>query len=137
MKLIPIQPDNMKLAWKDVAHHIEKGLEYTHGKYVLDDIKELILSKELTLWVIYNDTIQKAVGCLLTQLLQYPQMRCLSVFLMSADDFDEAVTLLDDLKENAKMAECKSIELYGRVGWEKLLKPFDFEKIHTVMRLSL
>lgn len=139
MKLIPIQPQNIDLAWKDTEKYIQKSLEYTEGKYNLEDIKALIMDAELTLWVIYNEEKQKAIGCLLTQLLQYPRMRCLSIFLLSADDFkfDEAAIVLDVLKDKAKLAECSSIEFYGRPGWGKLLKPFNFETIHTVMRLSL
>ena len=137
MKLIPISPENLKLAMKDVGVHVEAALEYTDGKYNLSDVISQVLQGMLTLWVVYNETKDKAVGCLLTEILGYPRSKALSIFLLGGDDFTEIVQTLDELKEYAKGMGCKTIEFYGRDGWEKVLKPSGFEKIHIVMRLNL
>lgn len=137
MKLIAIQPENIYLAWKDVGKYIEEGLKHADGKYTMADVKELLASQLLILWVVYNEEKKKAIGCLLTEVLQYPQIKALSIFLLGGEDFSEIVKVLPDVKEYAKGIGCGSIEFYGRSGWEKILKPYDFAKIHIVMRLKL
>lgn len=137
MRLIPIHPDNLKQAWKDVSKYIETGMEYTDGKYVLEDIKEAILTQSLILWVVYNDEEKRAQGCVLTEIYEYPQKRCLMIFLLAGDDFEKIVTLLPDLMEYGKGRGCQCLEFYGRSGWERILAEHNFEKIHTVMRLNI
>lgn len=137
MKLIPIDPDNLSLALKDVQSYIEDALRYSDDKYNLDDVVKMIKSHTLILWVVYNDVERRAIGCLLTEILQHPRCNALSVFLLGGHDFDRIVQTLGQLKEYAVGIGCKSIEFYGREGWEKVLKPYNFEKIHTVMRLKL
>lgn len=137
MRMIPIHPDNLKQAWRDVEKYIIKGLEHADGKYSLDNIRDMILDQSLILWVVYNDEEKRAQGCVLTEMFDYPQKRCLMIFLLAGDDFDKMVTLLPDLMEYGKGRGCVSIEFYGREGWEKTLKVHNFEKIHTVMRLKI
>lgn len=137
MRLIPIHPENIKLALKDVEKYILRGLEFADNKYNLEDIKDLISQNILILWVVYNDESKKPIGCLLTELLEYPQVRALSIFIISGDDLESILTLLPDLIEYAKHVGCKKIEFYGRPGWERVMKSHSFEKTHTVMRLNL
>lgn len=137
MRLIPVTPENLKLAWKDVGKYVEQGLEYTDGKYAVNDVRALLGEGLLILWVVYNEEKEKAIGCLLTEVLQYPRVKSLSIFLLGGDDFPQIVEVLEDLKNYARSIECKTIEFYGRAGWEKVLKPYDFEKTHIVMRLDL
>lgn len=137
MRLIPIHPENLKQAWKDVEKYVARGIEYTDDKYSVADIKEAILGQNLILWVVYNDEEKRAQGCVLTEIYEYPQKRCLMIFLLAGDGFDRIVTLLPDLMEYGKGRGCVSLEFYGRPGWEKTLRPHGFEKIHTVMRLNI
>ena len=137
MRLIPIHPDNLNQAWKDVEKYVARGIEYTDGKYSVESIKEAILGQNLILWVVYNDEEKRAQGCVLTEIYDYPLKRCLMIFLLAGDGFDKIVTLLPDLMEYGKGRGCTSLEFYGRSGWEKVLKAHNFEKIHTVMRLKI
>lgn len=137
MRLIPIRPENVYLAMKDVKHWIEKGLEYTDGKYDMVYVQHLLATEMLLLWVVYNDEEERAIGCLLTEVLIYPKADALSIFLLAGADFSKIVLLLDDLKAYARKINCATIEFYGRDGWEKTIKPFGFEKTHIVMRLNL
>ncbi len=137
MRLIPIRPENAHLAWKDIEKHIKSGLEYTDGKYKLEDIYDAIIEQSMILWVVYNDERERAIGCVLTETLQYPRIKALSIFLLAGDNFDEIVLAFDELKEYAKSIGCSTIEFYGRPGWEKILKPHSFVKTHIVMRFNL
>lgn len=137
MKLIPVHPENLHLAWKDVESYVEQGLEHADGKYNAKDIHELIRQEKLILWVVYNTEKVAPAGCIITEVLQYPRVRVLSVFLLAGDDLSQIMTLLDDLIDYGHSAGCKKMEFYGRSGWEKALKSSGFEKIHIVMRLNI
>lgn len=137
MRLIPIHPQNLDLALKDVARHIHAALEHSDNKYTYEDVIGLLKAESLILWVVYNDEIEKAIGCLLTETIRYPQRQCLYIFLLGGDDFDGMTQCLDELQEYAKGIGCDSIEFFGREGWERRLQRFQFKKIHTVMSLEL
>lgn len=137
MKLIPIQPENITLAMRDVRVFIEDALAYTDGKYNVTDVLDAIREGMQTLWVVYNEEKEKAIGCLVTEILAYPRSKALSIFLLGGSDFSEIVTTLDELKDYAAGVQCKTIEFYGREGWEKVLKPHNFVKTHIVMRTNV
>lgn len=137
MKLIPIQPENITLALRDVRRYLEEALSYTDGKYNMTDVLDGVRQGMQVLWVVYNEEKEKAAGCLVTEILAYPRAKALSIFLLGGNDFDEIITLLDELKEYAIGVGCKTLEFYGRSGWEKMLKPYGFEKTHIVMRANI
>lgn len=137
MKLIPIQPENITLAMRDVRPFVESALAYTDGKYNITDVLDAIRDGMQMLWVVYNEEKAKAQGCLVTEILAYPRAKALSIFLLGGDDFSEIIALLDELKDYAQGNGCKTIEFYGREGWEKVLEPHGFEKTHIVMRLNI
>lgn len=137
MRLIPIHPENLKLAWKDVKHYIEAGLDFVEGKYHIEDVRNMVESQELILWVVYNDESKRAIGCLLTQAQEYPRNRVLNIFLLAGEDISAILTCLPELKEYAQGLRCSNIEFYGRKGWSKVLKDHQFTEIHTVMSLKL
>lgn len=137
MRLIPIHPQNLDLALQDVGKHIHAALEHSNDKYTYEDVMSLVKAESLILWVVYNDDKQKAIGCLLTETIQYPQRKCLYIFLLGGDDFDDMAQCFDEIHEYAKGIGCDSIEFCGREGWEKRLRRFQFKKVHTVMSLEL
>lgn len=82
-RLIPIHPDNLTLALKDVSKYLVKALDYAID-YKLDDVKKFLFSNQMTLWVVYNDDKAKATGCLVTEVTQHPQTQCLTIFCLVA-----------------------------------------------------
>lgn len=137
MKLIKIEPENLHLALKDVRPYLLGALDYTDGKYNLDDAVALIREGLQTLWVVYNDEIGKAIGCLVTELVVYPRAKALSIFLLGGEVFADIVTVYDELADYAKGIGASSIEFLGRDGWEKVLAPLNFVKTHIIMRKNL
>ena len=119
--------------WHMVEPLIEKALEYSDGKYEIWDIFNSIESKEMQLWLVTED--KKIIGCGVTQIVVYPQKNICLIVLLAGEDFDKWAHFLNEVKEWAKDIGCKSIETYGRPGWERKLK--NWTKIHTVLRINL
>lgn len=123
--------------WPYVLPYLEKGLPYLDGKYDLLDIKKLCLDNAMQLWVIYNEADVEVKGIVLTELLTYPQSLRAGIFLVAGDDLDQVMQHLDTIINWARNNNADSIELYGRPGWEKILKKYEFEKTHIAMRLNI
>lgn len=137
MRLIPIHPQNLDLALKDIGMHIHSALKHSNEKYTFEDVISLLKAESLILWVVYNDDKARAVGCVITETVKYPQKQALFIFLLGGEDFEELAQCFGELQEYAKGIGCDSIEFFGRSGWEKRLGDFQFKKIHTVMSMEL
>lgn len=132
----PIHPNNLDLVWGDVSPYIVNGVEYCRHKYSVNDIKELILNNTITLWIIYN-VRGSIAGCILTLTMDYPQFKTLVVFLACADEMSLVTDCIPKLEQLGRQHNCRTMELYGRRGWAKVLERYGFEQAHLVMELRL
>lgn len=136
MRLIPVEQGNVYLAWKDAAPYLQKALE-TQDEYTLDEVYEELLNGSTSLWMFYNDKVNAPFGAMITYTYERPLKKCLVIFLMSADNFEDVSALFDDLTAYAKEIRANSIECYGRMGLEKLLKNLGFKKIYIAMGVDV
>lgn len=121
--------------WKEAAPIIEKALDRADDKYSLEDIRKFILEKKMSLWVCFENHIMTA--CVLTQIVCYPQSKRLLIFSMSGVGIENWLKFEHLMKEYAIRENCSYVEVYGRPGWEKMLKNYGYDKIHTVLRAKL
>lgn len=135
-KLIKIDKENLNLAWNDAVHYLDDAMFQT-PEYTLMDVYRLIKDGALTLWMFYNDKKKKAYGAMVTEIIEHPQKRILSIFLMSADDFKEVEPLFEPFLEYAKSVSADNIECGGRFGLEKLLANLGFKKSYIVMDIEV
>ena len=56
---------------------------------------------------------------------------------LSGFQFDKWKHLISTLEKFAKHNSCKSIDFFGREGWEKKVKEMGFKKIHTVFSMPI
>lgn len=135
MSIAPIDSYYLDYIWYKLEPYIEKALAHSDNKFNLDSIGRECREGNYLAWMVYNS--QEITGCLITELLQYPCSRRLSVLLLAADDFSDVVCDIDRFRTWAKQNGADAIECYGRPGWEKLLKDHDFQKIHTLLRMKV
>jgi len=135
-RLIKIEAHNLNMAWGEAAHYLNQALCQT-PEYALIDIYNLIKDGALTLWMFYNDKKKAAFGAMTTEIIEHPQKRILSIFLMSADDFDDVEPLFQPLLAYAKTVRADSVECCGRFGLEKLLDRLGFKKSYIVMNIDV
>lgn len=135
-KICPIDVDTMIDGWPLIKPFIENAVEYADNKFSVSSVFNDIRSGYYKLWVVYNES--HVTGCFVSELLQYPCSRRMAIPFLSCDDFDvDMLPHFEAFKQYAKDNGATSIEIFGRTGWERRLKPMGFEKTHTVMRLEI
>lgn len=134
--MIGIPPAYLDVEWSNVSDLIEKALEYADGKYNLDDIYHLIKSGEFLLCAIIDDN-DKFISIQVLQFVKYPQKNVMIFVLVSNNDSFNYMYFMRHFKELARQNGAHSIECYGRMGWEKILIPYGFKKVHTYFSLQI
>jgi hypothetical protein len=134
-RLYGILFDKIEGLWHEVLPFLERALAYSDGKFKADDVKKMLIERDMQLWLIYNNTGLK--GICITQIIEYPQSKRLGIPFIAGTDFKEWKSGWYVIREWALEHGCDSVETQGRDGWERELKPFGFKKIHTALRLLL
>src|SRR5678815_5694938 len=72
--------------WPLLVAKLQEGLKYADGKWSLADLYDEILRQDKQLWVVY--TQKDILGCVVTEIVKYPQGNRLGIFLLSGVNFD-------------------------------------------------
>lgn len=134
-RLIRVERENIFLAWTDAQKYLNDALAYT-PEYVLSDVLELLKNGSLTLWMFTQDN-KKPFGAMVTEIIDHPRKRMLSIFLLSTYDLVGALELFDVLVDFAKQSKVNTIEVAGRHGWEKKLDVVGFKKAYSVLEFNV
>ena len=74
------------------------------------------------IWVSFSDD-GKIVGCVVTEVINYPSKRCLSMLFTAGNNISTwMVSMNEMLGRWAREQECELIEGHGRIGWSRLVK---------------
>lgn len=134
-KLFGVLSTEIDQAWMQVSPILEKAIPYTDGKYSLEDINEGIKSRELQLWL--STRQEGPTTCMVTRIIQYPQEKILLIMLYAGESLKNMIHFKPIIYNWAKENGCMSIYIYGRAGWEKVLKDEGYEKVYSVLRMKL
>lgn len=95
------------------AQWIEPALEYAHGCYTIDDVRNYVLSGDMQLWPGERSAI-------VTQISQFPQ-RTVCTVAFAGGDIDELKAAAPGIEAWAKRSGCDLIYTIGRHGWARAL----------------
>lgn len=110
-------------------HHIEAALEYSGGTHIYEDVERGILEGRMQIWPGKN-------GCAVTELVRYPQKMVLNVFL-AAGEMDAILDMLESAKLWGLSQGCSSMTVAGRKGWKRVLEPYGFKEVFTVLEVRV
>jgi len=104
---------------------LQSALDLSGGTHTFEDVVEAVDEGLMQFW-------PASESCLVTQLVVYPQVRAVHIFLAAGNleqikDFDES---LDDF---ARQLDANFITLSGRKGWQRTLKDIGYETSHVTM----
>ena len=100
------------------------------GTYNWEDVVENVRQGRWYLLTLPN-------SALLIEFLEYPRKRVLYV-LAAGGKLDEILKTENDVISIAKAKGCSSIEIRGRLGFEKVAKKYDgWNKLYTVISKEL
>lgn len=114
-------PDHSSLIqiWPSLQGFVDKALEHTHGTHLHTDILAGVLSGQFVFWTVRGETQYHAI--IVTQILQYPRLRALNVFLVGGDVLMNWFCEVQEAIETyAQRNSCFRVQALGRRGWLKL-----------------
>lgn len=115
-------------AWPAVERVLQEDVEGWSVLGDLEAIKRGLFSSALQLWVLLDD--DRVVRLMvMTQLVFYPDFQALRVVWAKGRDAKEAVMSYEDLETAARNMGCARMEVIGRGGWQRLLKPLGYRSV--------
>lgn len=131
MSVVLVPPHKVVDVWPLVSHLIDRAFEYSDGKFSKTFVFDQLLADKMQLWV-------SEECALVTRPLDYPEKRIFELFLCGgerlAEYLPEGMPMLEDY---ARKRGCNAMEIWGRRGWERFLKPHGFEHGLYVTRKEL
>ena len=104
---------------------IEMALARAGGTHTYEDVLQSISVGEMFFW-------PASKSCLVTEIVQYPRLRALHVFL-AAGDLDEIKGMESSLIDFATSLKCSALSMSGRKGWTRALKEIGWEESHITL----
>ena len=137
ISLVPV--DEVRNIWENVSIHVKKATDYTYGRYKEIDVLHECLIGKFNLWIVYREEEEvDYIGAAVTEVLQYPRKKALSVVFLSGDDFSEWMPEIDKkFVDFAKVLECDFVEACGRAGWERKVKKLGWIKRFSIIERPL
>jgi len=114
-----------------LTDQIERGLEYAHGEYNIEDVWQAIATEKAQFW--YGNT-----SVIVTEIVETPQLRSMHFFL-AAGNLDEIEAMYPLIEEYAALRKCVRLTMAGRPGWERsfLTRNEGWKPQHTVFAKEL
>jgi len=122
--------------WKDVEGYLKKALEYTNGRYEIEDLYLALYKYDHHLWIAFDENEIK--GAVVTHILVYPRKKFLCMAFCGGKELDtwkdEMIVMLKNFAIDMK---CDGLEATGRKGWAKVLKSQGHEFLWDTFELPL
>ena len=83
--------------WDKVESHLAKAVEYTHGRYEIEDIFDALMDYDYNLWIAFDDEGVK--GAVVTKFNVYPRRKYLDMVFTGEEHLADST---------------------GRPGWAKI-----------------
>jgi len=137
LKFTGVQSGMIKVTWPLAKPFVEKGLALESGLYKAEDIYDHLLKKKMQLWVAIDIEENKIIAVLITQIALYPQAKACWIILVGGAGMDDWVQFMRIIKLWAKGEGCDRVLSFSRDGWVKMLAPFGFKKLRTLIVCDL
>jgi len=118
--------------WPFVAPLLRKATEKTRLSNFADIEKETLEGRGL-LWLAWNERIEAAATTILTRVED--DLFC-TITACGGSGVNNWVSLVLGIEKYARAEGCKATRLFGRRGWQKLLKDYDVTNIVLEKELS-
>lgn len=111
------------------ASYLEEAAARTKGRCIVDDIVRLFFTGQYTLWIVFAPDAKAVHGCFVTEVVQYPQCKVLTV-QHAAVDSQHMLYIEDKMQATcakyAADAGCASVTFVGRPGWKRHAEKYGY-----------
>jgi hypothetical protein len=117
--------------WPEVKYSVLEALKLDGGRLSLDDIKDALEAQQMQLWGLHDGILRAVV---ITEVINYPQMRCIRFVTASGRDLEMWLdVLIDTVSQWGAEQGAHAMEFVGRKGWEKVLSKRGFGSTQIMM----
>lgn len=136
-KLALVPTEEVKALWPTVGPLLARAIPYASGRFSLRDVFESLLEARQLLWVAYDDADKKIVAALTTRTAKYARRSALVVECCGGARLKDWMQVATETFQNyARDAGLEPIEMYGRPGWARALKPAGWRQKLVVLEIS-
>jgi len=128
-----IAPRDINLFWQYVAPLLEKVSPHSEGELTPDDFLPFLKTGEMTLWIGVRD--KTIIAAMVTQVIPYPKKNVLRIISLAGSEIKKYLPHFYKIEDWARERHCKHIELWGRKGWQKILK--DWKNTYQILTKEL
>jgi hypothetical protein len=129
--LVCVDPKTVHEIWPQARELIRAAIEETDLSE-FSDIEYDVLCGDQLLWLAISDHVEAAAT---THLIKTRGKPILIVTACSGAQMDRWLSLRARVESYAKAEGCSRVRLYGRKGWERVLKDYRVE--YTIMEKQL
>ncbi len=120
-----VSPADVPKIWPQARLLIKSAIEHT-GLSDFDHIESQVLSGDQLLWLAISDHIEAAAT---THLVKTRNKPVLIITACSGAARDRWLSLRHKIEAYAKAEGCSRVRLYGRKGWQRVLKDYHVEYV--------
>jgi hypothetical protein len=131
-----LEPPYFDYYWPQIERELDTIPHLWADRITKDDIYGAVQRKEMQVWAVGpSKTVTMVV---FTQIINFGPAKALQVVFCFGGDLEEALPLLDaTLERFAFVSGCSSIEVIGRKGWFRTLRPLGFHLDKVIMRRNV
>lgn len=124
IQISAVPPEMVDDYWGLALPLLSKAFEYSAAKVDPQDVYEDLMNGNQSLWVVFEGTPINLVGAFTIRVKAYPAGQSLCGEHLGGERLNEWADQLFEIMESyANDLGIKNLELIGRRGWEKVLKP--------------
>lgn len=118
MRIALCRPEEAARIWHHAEQCLAGTLDLVKDTHLPHDVLAAILKGEMFLFLAIEG--EKIVGATVCEIVAYPRMRALRVFLGGGTDMPSWVTPMDEAHQAfARARGCGRMEISGRRGWAR------------------
>ena len=132
MQIALVPRNNIDEILSEVGPILIRATDLSGGRWSLPDVLDQIDTGQQQLWIAFDD--ERIWAACTTRFSHYAKMKMLEGCFVAGDKLDTwCAPLLEVLDRWAADNDCAGIEFTGRMGWEKVLKPYGFRRAYIVL----
>lgn len=130
--LVCVPPSDVQKIWPQARLLIKSAIEHT-GLSEFAHIEADVLSGDQLLWLAISDHIEAAATTFLVKTRNKP---ILVITACSGAARERWISLRHKIEAYAKAEGCSRVRLYGRKGWQRVLRDYRVEYVIMEKRLD-
>src|ERR1700761_6995079 len=125
--VVPVPSSEVIRFWSAIAKLLQPAIDRSEGRCTAGQVLDLAMAGSSQVWLVVNRDTKEFKAAATTELRPYVGCAMLNVSLIGGSDIGAWLsTFIEQITIFAKHNGSKGIELLGRPGWKKTLKPYGF-----------